>query len=354
MKPGAIVGLLGVLGAVVIGAAALYLWPIGGPATAPEPQQPASKVATQAAAPAGQPAAAAPTAQPAPAAPAPQSQSSPDFDVVRVRPDGQTVIAGRAQPGASVTVLDGTTVVATVTADARGEWVALPDKALTPGSHELSLTQTSPVGAPDQKSANVVVVAVPEPKPKPGAASQAMAVLMPRQGEGAAKTLQAPGSPSTALPPVAGGPGTAPQIGIVQYDGAGHLSVSGHASPDERVLLYIENKPVGDTRADAHGDWSVKLGDTVAAGSYGLRVDSIGKDDKVRARAQLQFRRVEVPKELAGNQFLVVQPGDTLWHIARRTYGEGLLFTDIYHANRNEIVDPNLIYPGQVVALPPG
>jgi nucleoid-associated protein YgaU len=343
MKPGAIIGLLGVLGAAAIGAAALYLWPTGDPATAPSPRQPAPKVATQTAAPA---------ARPAPTAPAPQAPSGPDFDVVRVRPDGQTVIAGRAEPGASVTVLDGTTVVATATADARGEWVALPDKALAPGSHELSLTQTSPAGAPDQKSTNVVVVSVPDPKQ--GATPQALAVLMPRQGEGAARTLQAPGSPSSAVPPVAGGSGTAPQIGVVQYDAAGHLSVSGHAAPDERVLLYIENKPVGDTRADAHGDWSVKLGETVAAGNYALRVDSIGQDDKVRARAQLRFRRVEVPKELAGNQFLVVQPGDTLWHIARRTYGEGLLFTDIYHANRNEIADPNLIYPGQVVALPPG
>ena len=344
MKPGAVVGLLGVLGAVVIGAVAFYLWPTGGPANAPAPQS-APKVATQAT----------PAAQSAPTPSATPAPNGPDFDVVRVKPDGQTVIAGRAEPGASVTVLDGTTVVATVTADAHGEWVALPDKPLAPGSHELSLTQQSKGGAPDQKSANVVVVAVPEPKPgTQGATPQALAVLMPRQGEGAAKTLQAPTGPSTAVPSVTGGPGAAPQIGAVQYDGAGHVSVSGHAAPDERVLLYIENKPVGDTHADAHGDWSVKLGDTVAAGNYGLRVDSIGKDDKVRARTQLQFRRVEVPKELAGNQFLVVQPGDTLWHIARRTYGEGLLFTDIYHANKSEIVDPNLIYPGQVVALPPG
>lgn len=342
MKPGAVVGLLGVVGAVAIGAAALYLWPTGGPATAPAPQS-SPKVATQAAAPAAQP------------APAAQAPSGPDFDIVRVRPDGQTVIAGRAAPGTSVTVLDGTTVVATVTADAHGEWVALPDKALAPGSHELSLAQQSRDGAPDQKSANVVVVAVPEPRQAtPGAAPQALAVLMPRQGEGAAKTLQAPTGTSTAVPAVTGGSGAAPQIGAVQYDGAGHVSVTGHTAPDERVLLYIENKPVGDTHADAHGDWSVKLGETVAAGNYALRVDSIGKDDKVRARAQLQFRRVDVPKELAGNQFLVVQPGDTLWHIARRTYGEGLLFTDIYHANKSEIIDPNLIYPGQVVALPPG
>ncbi|MGH7123894.1 MAG: LysM peptidoglycan-binding domain-containing protein [Stellaceae bacterium] len=340
MKPGAIVGLV-VLGAVAIGAVAYYLWPTSGPAKAPQPAAP--KVATHAT----------PSA-PSPA-PATQGPSGPDFDVVRVRPDGQTVIAGRADPGASVTVLDGATVVATVTADAHGEWVALPDKPLKPGSHELSLTEASPAGGPDQKSANVVVVAVPEPKQtQSGAAAQPLAVLMPRQGEGAAKSLQGPPSAPPAAAVGAAGSGTAPQIGAIQYDSAGHLSVSGRAAPDERVLLYIENKPVGDTHADANGDWTVKPSDAVAAGNYGLRVDSIGKDDKVKARAQLQFRRVDPPKELAGSQFLVVQPGDTLWHIARRTYGEGLLFTDIYHANRSEIVDPNLIYPGQVVALPPG
>lgn len=340
MRLRAAVGLLGVVGAVAIGAAAFYWWPTDVSPTAPGPPQAAPQVATRATPPAAAPAAKPPT-------------TGPDFDVVRVRPDGQTVIAGRADPGASVTILDGDKVVATVTADAHGEWVALPDKSLTPGSHELSLTEKSPADASDQKSANVVVVSVPEPKQgASGAVAQPLAVLMPRQGEGAAKALQsAPTAPPAGAAPASG---ASPQIAAIQYDGAGHLSVSGRAAPDERVLLYIENKPVGDTRADANGDWTVKPPETVAAGNYALRADSIGTDDKVRARAQLQFRRVEPPKELAGSQFLVVQPGDTLWHIARRTYGEGLLFTDIYHANRSEIVDPNLIYPGQVVALPPG
>jgi nucleoid-associated protein YgaU len=341
MKQSVAVALLGVLGAVVIGAGAIYFWPTR--------QQPALQTSQATASSAPQPSASA--SPPA----ATLSPGVPDFDVVRVRPDGQTVIAGRADPGASVTVLDGEKAIATVTADARGNWVVLPDKALVPGSHELSLAEKSPSDGSDRKSANVVVVSVPEPKQgAAGEASQSLAVLVPRQGEGAAKALQVPpGAPpvgSSAAP----APGATPQIGVVQYDSAGHLSVSGRAKPDERVLLYIENKPVGDTRADANGDWSVKPSETVAAGNYALRADSVGKDDKVTARAQLQFRRVDVPKDLANNQFLVVQPGDTLWHIARRTYGEGLLFTDIYQANRNEIVDPNLIYPGQVVALPPG
>src|SRR5579885_2778543 len=182
MRPGVLVGGLGMVGVALIGATAIYLWPTSGPAP------PAPQVATKAAAPQGSPVVA-PAALP--------SQTGPDFDVVRVRPDGQAVIAGRADPGARVSVLDGATVVATATADAHGEWVALPDKALSPGSHELSLAEASPGGGPDQKSANVVVVSVPEAKKTPaGESAQPLAVLVPRQGEGAAKALQTPGAPT--------------------------------------------------------------------------------------------------------------------------------------------------------------
>ena len=44
--------------------------------------------------------------------------------------------------------------------------------------------------------------------------------------------------------------------------------------------------------------------------------------------------------------------GDSLWRISRRTYGEGERYTLIYDANQDQIRDPNLIYPGQVLVLP--
>ena len=45
--------------------------------------------------------------------------------------------------------------------------------------------------------------------------------------------------------------------------------------------------------------------------------------------------------------------GNSLWRIARRTYGEGTMFTVIFEANREQIKDANMIYPGQVFNLPP-
>ncbi|MBU1175149.1 MAG: LysM peptidoglycan-binding domain-containing protein [Alphaproteobacteria bacterium] len=50
----------------------------------------------------------------------------------------------------------------------------------------------------------------------------------------------------------------------------------------------------------------------------------------------------------------IIRAGDNLWTIARRVYGTGVRYTQIYGANRDQIRDPDLIYPGQVFALPDG
>ena len=63
----------------------------------------------------------------------------PTFDVVRVARDGNAVIAGRAEPGATVTVLDQGLPLGTVTADTNGEWVLIPQRQLDAGARELSI-----------------------------------------------------------------------------------------------------------------------------------------------------------------------------------------------------------------------
>ena len=48
----------------------------------------------------------------------------------------------------------------------------------------------------------------------------------------------------------------------------------------------------------------------------------------------------------------MVQPGNNLWNISRVLYGRGIRYTVIYQANRDQIRDPDLIYPGQVFKAP--
>lgn len=48
----------------------------------------------------------------------------------------------------------------------------------------------------------------------------------------------------------------------------------------------------------------------------------------------------------------IIRQGDNLWTIARRVYGEGIRYTQIFEANTDQIRNPDLIYPGQVFDLP--
>jgi len=60
--------------------------------------------------------------------------SMPVFDVVRVNPEGDALIAGRAPAGAEIGIYDGERRAGTVVADGRGEWVFLPGNHCRPAS----------------------------------------------------------------------------------------------------------------------------------------------------------------------------------------------------------------------------
>ncbi|PKP74845.1 MAG: peptigoglycan-binding protein LysM, partial [Alphaproteobacteria bacterium HGW-Alphaproteobacteria-6] len=59
-----------------------------------------------------------------------------------------------------------------------------------------------------------------------------------------------------------------------------------------------------------------------------------------------------LPGPVARAEIVTVQPGYTLWGIAKSSYGEGILYVRVYEANRAMIRDPDLIYPGQIFTVP--
>jgi hypothetical protein len=277
--------------------------------------------------------------------------NEPSFDIVRVNPEGNAVIAGRAAPGAQVTVLEGEKVVGKVTADARGEWVLVPAKPLTPGSRRLGLSARLADGTIVNSGADVVLV-VPERgkdiagRPSTGAGSGALALRVPHSGTGGV-------APSTVLQTPGGKPGDQElAIDVIDYDGAGHVTLSGNARPGADLRIYLDNQPAGDAKADAKGHWTFNFKESLAPGNYALRVDELRSGGKVARRIEVPFNRAPAINDLGERQIVIVQPGNSLWRIARRTYGQGVQFTLIYEANRNQIRDPNLIYPGQVFTLP--
>ena len=59
-----------------------------------------------------------------------------------------------------------------------------------------------------------------------------------------------------------------------------------------------------------------------------------------------------VPADAGGNTTYTVRQGDTLSAIAQHHYGKASRWHAIFEANRDQIDDPDLIRPGQVLKLP--
>ncbi|MGI4944077.1 MAG: LysM peptidoglycan-binding domain-containing protein, partial [Janthinobacterium lividum] len=213
---------------------------------------------------------------------------------------------------------------------------------LGPGGRELTLSSRDPAApaAPETLGGAPVLVVVPDRGGSgPAQAQTSLAVLAP--GGAAPRVLQGIGSSAMGLD-------------TVDYDDSGRIRFSGHAPAGAMVRLYVDNAPSGDVHADAQGRWTLTPTRPVAAGTHRLRVDQLAGTGRVAARVELPFRRVSLPPGSVAKGRVVVQPGENLWRLARNAYGAGTQYTVIYRANRDQIRDPAVIYPGQAFDIPEG
>jgi len=274
------------------------------------------------------------------------AQPLPAFDVVRINPRGDTVIAGRAEPGATVALHDGDRLLGQVTADGRGEWVFVPDTPLPPGSHRLELEMHA--GRADSvRSADEVIVVVPMPGEdiagrRTDGTAQPLALRQPRGG-GPAVVMQAPGSKEEVA-----------ALAVDAADaGAEAIVLTGRAPPGSKVRVSIDARKAGDVVADDQGRWTVRADRKLAGSDPAVTVELLDGKGMAVARAGVPLLLAAAGGAAPSDGQIVVQRGENLWRIARSTYGSGTSYTIIYEANRGRIADPDLIYPGQVFRLPP-
>lgn len=198
-------------------------------------------------------------------------------------------------------------------------------------------------------------------------------------------------------------------IDTITYDAEGDVRLEGRGRPEGSVRFYLDNRPVRTARIEADGRWRSPL-PGVDQGLYTLRADELDGAGKVISRFETPFQRedpaavrmatasadvldgssreanqasgqaagqgndagtgadsgqtaqanlaakADAPATASGLSpglnLVTVQPGFTLWGIARETYGEGQLYVRVYEANRTQIRDPDLIYPGQIFSVP--
>ena len=355
------------------------------------------------------PVAAVETPAPAPATPAPavapaetpaNPLTPPSFDVVRVEPNGDIVVGGRAQAGASVALLSDGKVIDKAKSGESGQFAMVPP-ALPPGGHTLSLMMTLPDGKA-VPSAQTVTVDIPEAKKG--------AVLVAKSEPGKATELLAPVTPApdaelAVNKPLPTGPRAMVGITVVEADETGAFYVAGKSQAGASVRLYLNDSLVASGEATDDSSWSFKIERGVVPGKYQIRIDDADpKTGKVFSRAEVAFEMPGKPPaseapaasastpaastesasqasatpstpaqststsssassstSTSAKTALVVVPsietaivvrGDSLWRISSKTYGSGFRYTEIHRANREQIRDPDLIYPGQIFVLP--
>jgi nucleoid-associated protein YgaU len=311
----------------------------------------------------------APLAVPAPSPAATASASDekpsslkPTFDVVTVDPSGEAVIAGRAAPNAKVELRDAGKGVGEATADAAGQFVIIPP-ALAPGDHSLQLAADS---KGDTETSNTVAVSV--------AAQEAKAVAAaPTSPNGPAPSRL--GTRTLATPTSA--PGARVAIRTVEADSAGGLIAKGSAEPNATVRLYLNQANLAEAKTQSDGRWSLTIKQGMTPGGYVMRADEIGSSANVVASADTPFDYPDTatstsPAALIAASASPAQPsasspadpvvasvqtkrvatGHTLWALSQSYYGDPTRYPAIVEANRAQIRNPNLIYPGEVFVVP--
>ncbi len=243
-----------------------------------------------------------------------------------------------------------------------------------------------------------------EPPVEIKATITAAAALPPASGDkdrGAAGPAAAPAEVNAAaavLGVLPSSPGTdqpVPAFDVARIDQTGEAVIAGRAAPGAVVELLRNGERHDRVVADQSGQF-VMVPPRLPAGSYELTLRS-SRPDGTQATSEQRVAvalekaqsgsgtvgshaavRFEVPQAVANGQparmavatnaaalpngevapagsgvaTTIVSRGDSLWRISRLTYGAGMRYALVYKANRNQIRNPDLIYPGQVFLLP--
>ena len=354
-------------------------------------------------------AAAEPVAEPvADAAPEVVAPEPPSFDLVRVEKDGSALVAGTASASSMLSLRITGAEIAAVPADGQGNFVAMFNLAPSNAPRVLSLVMTLPDGSEVPADASVVIA--PTVAPSVAAEAEAVAAAEPAaEGEVAgteadvsaeaeapaallvtdegAKVLQSAAElPAELVANVT--------VDTITYTPEGAVQLSGRGTAELSVRIYVDNTQVADAAISPSGDWAVTLPE-VAPGIYTLRADQLDAAGKVTSRFETPFKRETVealaaasavaPAESAAGAgvepaaeeiaatsegeasateatvtpeaevaplTVTVQPGFTLWRIATENLGDGIRYVQVFEANKEQIRDPDLIYPGQVFTIP--
>ena len=323
------------------------------------------------------------------------------IDLARVKPDGAAVFAGTAAPNAKIRIFEGDILLGETVANANGEWVIVLEKSLAAGQHLISVamersdgttemadrslaveiyqgTETKPLVAllPETETEVPVLIQSPDDvdtaKPaaaaseaivadaaKPAAAASEAIVADDAKPAAAAMpeiTRAAPAKPQAKSQIVASQIATSQIAALapsaIVWRDASSILISGTSRGGIRVTVNDAKGQFGEALVLADGAWQVAGSLDMDIAVSQLRFLLFDDVNQIIARYDLPVKARDLAKGQDGSPLVVVNKGDMLWRIAYQQMGKGVRYVDIVRRNKQDIINPDLIYPKQIFAVP--
>ncbi|WP_422064984.1 LysM peptidoglycan-binding domain-containing protein [Shimia sp.] len=292
-----------------------------------------------------------------PAAPVeatPELLAAVSIDSISYTDTGAVMVSGRGNAGLFVRLyLDNTLAAESAIADA-GLWSSeLTDVA--GGLYELRADEVDKTG----KVISRVVTPFKRETPETVALARAQAdeaATTQAEEEPADESVQTPPAQETQLQ-------TATQTETPASE-VKDTVVAAEVAPTDPAPVEITAEPVAEATEEpssesvaqtadapkaAEGDVAVSAPKAPAVEAARTAGDGAATAPVIAAVTQPDTTPAEAP---AAVRIVTVQPGSSLWAIARDRYGEGQFYLRVFEANQDKIRDPDLIYPGQVFTVP--
>ncbi|MDC0062752.1 LysM peptidoglycan-binding domain-containing protein [Candidatus Puniceispirillum sp.] len=308
------------------------------------------------------------------------------IDIARVKPDGAAVFAGTAAPNAEIRIFEGKILLGKTVANSAGEWVIILEKSLAVGQHLISIAMERDDGSTAFADVRLVVEIYGDAATKPLVAllpetSTEVPVLIQSPDDGKSATTNIAGTDRSnsnepqqekvgAVPTVNGSPNAGVDLTVtatevrsksvsativptaIVWRDATRILISGTSRGGVRVIANDTKAPFGEALVLADGAWQIAGSLNMEKTNHHLKFELMNDRDKIIANYTLPLTSRDLAKGQNGTPLVVVNKGDALWRIAYRRFGDGIRYVDIVRRNQSDIVDPDLIYPKQIFALP--
>lgn len=274
------------------------------------------------------------------------------LEVVRVKPDGSLVIAGKGLPNSKIEIISNSEVIAVTNSDNIGDFVAVPEKQLKAGEYFLSFRQITKDNKVIIAEKSIAINVTGNQNDIP------IVAIVDGQGKLSVKVIQAPGIGEKEVTNKENEKTNKnlvkePEIKIlaITHDTKlGQLVLSGIAYNGVQVNAGFTGKETSSTKIN-NGEWNLSIPGKLIVGKQKVFAVLLGKNGKVLSENSFVISGKSI-ENANGKTLIIVQKGDALWNIAYQRLGLGNRYIDIVELNKDKIKDPDLIYPQQLFIIP--